>query len=105
MLGWIRRNAARTLARHALPPEREPSLFTRRLIDATMAMAGTLRPTRPGAYFIRKPLVAPQACDRPRLRMASPKTYPCGAVHFAASAVERSVRNRTASKSRFVYLL
>ena len=37
MLGWIRRNAARTLARHALPPEREPSLFTRRLIDATMA--------------------------------------------------------------------
>jgi hypothetical protein len=37
MLGWIRRDAARTLARHALPPEREPSLFTRRLIDATMA--------------------------------------------------------------------
>ena len=28
MLGWTRRDASRTLARHALPPAREPSLFT-----------------------------------------------------------------------------
>ena len=28
-------------------------------------MAGTLRATRLGVYFFQKPLVAPQACDRP----------------------------------------